>query len=100
MNCAFGSSMEVGVRVEAENLMTGERRRVGCGYVTLVALDNNQIPCAVPPLLPVTSVDIRRMNDARKRRILRLRQRMMTVDREAALSPPPSAPSSLASSQE
>ncbi len=54
------SSMEVGVRVEAENLSTGEVRHVASAYLTYVALDEAGRPRPVPPLVLETEDDVRR----------------------------------------
>ena len=51
VNAAWRTSMEVGVRVEAENPMTGNRRHTNTAYLTMVALDEDGNPAPVPPLL-------------------------------------------------
>ena len=50
VNAAWNTSMEVGVRVEAENPRTGESRHTSTAYLTMVALDDAGEPTAVPPL--------------------------------------------------
>ncbi|MBP1872207.1 acyl-CoA hydrolase [Ensifer adhaerens] len=47
--------MEVGIRVEAENIRTGERRHTNSCYFTMVAVDAEGRPTAVPPYSPVTA---------------------------------------------
>ena len=49
VNRAFRTSMEVGVKVITENLMTGERLHTCSAYLTFVALDENGRPTPVPP---------------------------------------------------
>src|SRR5437867_10868453 len=51
VNAVWRSSMEVGVRVEAENPRTGEARHTSTAYLTMVALDDDGLPTPVPPLL-------------------------------------------------
>ena len=75
VNAAWKTSMEVGVRVEAENPRTGERRRTNTAYITLVALDEVGKPAAVPPLVAETPTEKRRMREAELRRANRLAER-------------------------
>jgi acyl-CoA hydrolase len=72
VNAAWRTSMEVGVRVEAEDVRTGERTHTCSAYLTMVALDDDERPRAVPPLAPATSVDERRHEAAQLRREVRL----------------------------
>ncbi len=72
VNCADRTSMEVGVRVEAENPRTGERRHTSSAYFTFVALDENGRPRLAPQVIPETEVERRRYQDAGKRRRERL----------------------------
>ncbi|MGH2371480.1 MAG: acyl-CoA thioesterase [Chloroflexota bacterium] len=67
------TSLEVGVRVEAEDLATGETWHVGSAYVVFVALDAAGRPTAVPPIIPETPDEIRRQAEARARRHRRSR---------------------------
>jgi acyl-CoA hydrolase len=67
--------MEVGVRVETENLLTGEVRHTSSAYLVYVALDEKGQPCPVPRLIPETEEDRRRMAAAEARMAARLRQR-------------------------
>ncbi|WP_427858290.1 acyl-CoA thioesterase [Ensifer adhaerens] len=55
INHAGRTSMEVGIRVEAENIRTGERRHTNSCYFTMVAVDAEGHPTAVPPYSPVTA---------------------------------------------
>ncbi len=72
VNCTDRTSMEVGVRVEAENPRTGERRHTSSAYLTFVALDENGRPTLVPQVIPETEEERRRYQDAGKRRSERL----------------------------
>ena len=72
VNWAGLTSMEVGVRVETEDLRTGRRRHTSSAYLTMVALDASGKPTAVPQLIPQTAVETRRFEDAAHRRELRL----------------------------
>lgn len=74
LNYVHRTSMEVGVRVEAENPLTGQVRHTGTCYLTYVALDRNGRPAAVPTLTPETEEEKRRLADAEVRRNLRLQQ--------------------------
>ena len=69
------TSMEVGVRVEAENLLTGEVRHTASAYLTFVALDEKGTPAQVPPLILETDEDTRRNCEAQARRQARLAQK-------------------------
>lgn len=71
VNRAWGTSMEVGVRVEAAGARGGERRHVLSAYMTFVAMENDA-PCSVPELLPETEVERQRYEEAQLRRALRL----------------------------
>src|SRR6201996_759747 len=53
VNAAWRTSMEIGVRVEAEHPMTGHRRHTNTAYLTMVALDDGDDPTPIPPLLAV-----------------------------------------------
>lgn len=72
MNMAGKSSMEVGVRVEAENITTGEVRHTASAYLTMVALGGDGKPLAIPPLVPETGDELRRNREAKLRREERL----------------------------
>src|SRR5581483_2603123 len=61
VNAAWRSSMEVGVRVEAENPLTGDARHTNSVYLTMVALDADGRPAQVPPLEATSAVEQRRM---------------------------------------
>ena len=75
VNRVFTTSMEVGVRVEAENLRTGQRRHTSSAYLTFVALDENERPSPIPPVIPETDEEVRRWQEAEVRRRHRLELR-------------------------
>ena len=83
VNFAGRTSMEVGVRVEAEDLLTGNRRHTNSCYLTFVAVDRHGRPVPVPPLLPETEEEQRRHRAAAERRRRRLEER----EAEARTSP-------------
>jgi acyl-CoA hydrolase len=68
VNRAFTSSMEVGVKVWAENTQTGITRHVASAYLVFVAIDQNSRPVRVPELVPETPDEQRRYADALLRR--------------------------------
>jgi acyl-CoA hydrolase len=75
VNAAWRTSMEVGVRVDAENPRTGEVRHTNTAYLTMVALDDDGNPTAVPPIAPASPTEERRMREAELRRANRLAER-------------------------
>jgi uncharacterized protein (TIGR00369 family) len=75
MNFVGRTSMEVGVRVESENLISGERRHTASAYLTFVALDGNGRPVVLPPLILETDEEHRRNREAKTRRETRLAER-------------------------
>jgi len=62
------TSMEVGVRVEAENMLTGEVKYTSSCYIVMVALDEDGKPCQVPLVIAETDLEKRRMAAAKIRR--------------------------------
>lgn len=75
VNRVFHTSMEIGVKVFSENLLTGERKHTTSAYLTFVALDESEHPKPVPPLLSETAEDRRRFDAALRRRGIRLAHR-------------------------
>lgn len=75
LNMVGSTSMEVGVRVETEEPMTGETRHVVSAYLTYVSLDEQRKPRLVPPLILESEVEERRNREAQSRREIRLRGR-------------------------
>jgi acyl-CoA hydrolase len=76
VNRVFHTSVEVGVEVFSENLLTGERKQTTTAYVTFVAIDElTRKPRPVPPLIVRTPEEKRRWREAAKRREMRLAHR-------------------------
>jgi acyl-CoA hydrolase len=75
VNFVGRTSMEVGVRVEAEDMLTGNRRHTNSCYLTFVAVDRNGRPLQVPELAPETPDELRRYAAAAERRRRRLEER-------------------------
>ncbi len=75
VNRVFRTSMEVGVYVLTENLLTGERLHTCSAYLTFVALDKERQTTGIPPVIPETEEEQRRYREAGERREYRLAQR-------------------------
>jgi len=75
VNFAGRTSMEVGIKIDAENLVSGERRHTNSCYVTYVAIDERGKPAPVPPVVPETDEERRRYRAAEQRRQRRLQER-------------------------
>jgi uncharacterized protein (TIGR00369 family) len=75
-NSVGRTSMEVGVRVEAEDLLTGKVAHTASAYLVYVAVDRRGKPLRVPPLVTTTAEDRRRMAAAERRRKSRAARRM------------------------
>ncbi|MEQ1666690.1 MAG: acyl-CoA thioesterase, partial [Bdellovibrionales bacterium] len=75
VNFASRTSMEIGVKVEAENPITSELFHTASAYLTFVAVDANGKPSDVPALIPESEIEKRRFAQAQKRRELRLGKR-------------------------
>ncbi len=86
INFTGRTSMEVGVRVEAEDPRTGTVTHTGSCYLTMVALDDAGRPTPVPPVVPTNDEERKWFEDGRRRRETRLRQRER---REAPVAPAP-----------
>lgn len=75
VNRVFHTSMEVGVRVTTEKMLTGEQRHTCSAYLTFVALDENGKPVPICPVIPETEEEKRRYQHAGERRENRLAMR-------------------------
>jgi len=75
INLVGRTSMEIGVRVEAEDVVSGKIRHTASAYLTYVALDQNNRPTRVPPLKLVTDEERRRNREAADRRRVRLAEK-------------------------
>ncbi len=72
VNRAFRTSLEVGVKVYSENLLTSERKHTSSAYFTFVALDDDGRPARIPSVIPETAEEKRRYDAAALRREVRL----------------------------
>jgi acyl-CoA hydrolase len=72
VNEAFTTSVEVGVRVEAEDIKTGEVKHTSSAYLVFVALDERGRPRKVPPLVAESERERQRQTEAKLRREARL----------------------------
>ena len=88
VNRVFRTSMEVGVKVMVEDLMTGEKLHTCSAYLTFVALDAHGKPAAIAPVIPETGDERRRYLEAGERREYRLAMR----DRNQASERAPTVP--------
>jgi acyl-CoA hydrolase len=75
VNRVFRTSMEIGVYVTKENLLTGKRQHTNSAYLMFVAIDDDGQPVPANPVKPVKSVEKRRYREAGQRRKLRLLHR-------------------------
>ena len=75
LNMVGRTSMEVGVRVETENLFTGEVRHTASAYLTLVALGRDGRPMEIAPLVLETDEQVRRNRQAMARKKMRFEER-------------------------
>ena len=74
INKSWRSSMEIGVKVLAENYMSKDIRHILSAYFTFVAVDQNRHPVPVPQVLPETPIEKRRYEEAELRRQRRKEQ--------------------------
>jgi acyl-CoA hydrolase len=72
VNRVFRTSMEVGVKVLVEDLITGDLRHTSSAYLTFVALDQHGHRIPIPPVIPETEEEKRRFEAAGRRREYRL----------------------------
>ena len=75
VNRVFRTSMEVGVKVLSENLLSGKVQHANSAYLTFVSIDDNGAPVASPPLRQEGKQEQRRYEDALRRREERLKRR-------------------------
>jgi acyl-CoA hydrolase len=81
VNRVFRTSMEIGVRVEVENLISGEIRHTSSAYLTFVALDKSGQRVAIPCVIPETGEEKRRYEEAGERRAYRLAMREKALEK-------------------
>jgi uncharacterized protein (TIGR00369 family) len=75
INLVGRTSIEIGVRAETEDLLTGKVRHTASAYLTFVALGSDGRPTEVPGLILETEEEIRRNREASERRDLRLAEK-------------------------
>jgi len=75
VNYTHKTSLEIGVRVESEDPLTGDRKHTASAYLTFVAIDADKRPIPVPPVIPETADEKRRHREAEQRRNNRLAHR-------------------------
>lgn len=68
VNYTGRTSLEVGIRVDTENIRDGSRRHTNSSYFTMVAVDDTGSPVPVPPLVPATDLERTRYDAAAARR--------------------------------
>ena len=81
VNRVFRTSMEVGVRVEVESLVSGEIRHTSSAYLTFVAIDKTGSRVTVPQVIPETEDEKRRYEEAGERRKYRLAMRQKALEK-------------------
>jgi acyl-CoA hydrolase len=81
VNYTGSTSMEIGIRVESENIRTQLNRHVMTCYFTMVAVDEQGDPARVPPVAITSTAEQRRWEAAKQRRELRreIEQRSMKI---------------------
>ena len=85
LNMTGKTSMEIGVRAEAENLASGKRRHIASAYLTYVAMDADLKPCPILPVIPETAEEKRRNHEAQFRRKARLAEKQFEKE---SVTPP------------
>ena len=75
VNYTGTTSMEIGIRIEAEDLITGKITHTNSCYLVAVAIDDHGKPCKVPQIIPETDDDKRRFKEAEIRNNKRLEER-------------------------
>ncbi|MFQ5865674.1 MAG: acyl-CoA thioesterase [bacterium] len=81
VNRVFRTSVECGAKVMSENLSTGERKHTSSAYLTFVALDENNHPVAVLPVIPESEDEKRRWREAGIRRQQRMKVKAQIKNR-------------------
>ena len=76
VNYAHRTSMEIGVRIDAESPFTGEVRHTATAYLTFVAIDKNNKPSSIPKIKPETDNERRRYDRAKTRHLDRRKKRI------------------------
>ena len=74
VNYTHNSSMEIGVRIDAENVKTGERRHTATAYLTFVSLDENGKPQSTSNIIPESEDEKRRYEEGKVRHVQRIQR--------------------------
>jgi acyl-CoA hydrolase len=82
VNRVFRTSMEVGVKVFVEDLRSGEVKHVSSAYLTFVAIDPDGRKVVLDPVIPETPDELRRFEEAGRRREYRLQEKSRALARE------------------
>ena len=75
VNYAHTTSMEIGVRIDAENPFTGEVKHTATAYLTFVAIDDKNKPTKIPKIVAETENEKRRYERAKDRHLIRRKER-------------------------
>ncbi len=84
VNAVHRTSMEIGVRIEREDVLTGTNEHAATAYLTFVAMDEEMKPAPVPPLKTETDAEVRRAKEALLRRESRLKHRESLLAQRSA----------------
>ena len=76
VNYAHTTSMEIGVRIDAENPLTGIVSHTATAYLTFVAIVDNNKPVKIPKIIPMSKDEKRRYKRAKERHLLRRKERV------------------------
>jgi acyl-CoA hydrolase len=85
INRSWKTSMEIGIKVSTEHYTTGETRHILSAYFTFVAVDSSLRPVEVPQVIPETSVEKRRYEEAEMRRQRRKKEKEERIKRRKDL---------------
>ena len=85
INRSWSSSMEIGVKVVAENYHRKTKKHIVSAYFVFVALDENKLPAKVPEVIPETDEERRRYNEAGARRVRRQAERKEKQQKDAVI---------------
>ena len=77
VNRVWKTSMEIGMKVFADDFQTMERKHIVSAYFTFVGVDEKLCPTEIPPIIPETDEEKRRYQEADERRETRLKKRKM-----------------------
>ncbi len=85
VNYVGSTSMEIGIKVVAENLTTGEKRHTNTCFFTMVAVNNDGKPCPVPKLELKNDIDRFRFKEAQARRLLQRQYKEAHFEEKTAI---------------